>query len=255
MPRSAYWAPEHPLVEELTSPDRLAQVERFKERCASLSDMERTDDSKDKNGVFIGAYALNPVNSKRLPIWISDYVLTSYGTGAIMAVPAHDQRDYDFARKYDLPIVEVVEGEREHPDKVFTGTGKSINSGFLDGLATPDAKEAIVSRLEQERLGTRSTGYRLRDWIFSRQRYWGEPIPVLLDEDNAPYPLDESELPLRLPELSDFQPRRGGSQPAQQGRRLVAGESSERQNPAQGNQHHAAMGGFLLVLPAFHGSA
>lgn len=177
-------APEHDLVAQLTTPDQAAAVKAYQDEVSHKSDLERTDLEKDKSGVFTGSYAINPVNGEKLPIWIADYVLKSYGTGAVMAAPAHDQRDYDFAKKYDLPIKPVIEGG-DISKEPYGGDGKHINSGFLDGLNIEEAKKRMVAFLVENNAGRKKVNYRLRDWIFSRQRYWGEPIPVIHWEDGT----------------------------------------------------------------------
>jgi leucyl-tRNA synthetase len=208
-------APEHPLVDVVTTDEQKAAVQEYRRAAAGRSERDRTA-SKEKTGVFTGGHALNPVNGQALPIYIADYVLDSYGTGAIMAVPGHDERDFDFALAFDLPILSVYQKEGE-PDRVaetrsgyrvtcFAGEGTAINSDFLDGMDVSQAKQAMISWLEQRDLGQARVNYRLRDWIFSRQRYWGEPFPVLLGPDGEVEALDESELPLQLPPLKDFQP-------------------------------------------------
>jgi len=213
-------SPEHPLVEKLTTPEQREAVQKYKAEVANKSDLERTDLAKSKSGVFTGAYAVNPVNDTKIPIWIADYVLMGYGTGAIMAVPAHDDRDHEFAVKYDLPIIQVVESLHsavglqlmESSSAPFTGEGHAINSGFLDGLPTAEAKAKMIDWLEAEGKGTRRVQYKLRDWLFSRQRYWGEPFPVLWNGDQHEV-LSESELPLTLPELADYKPSPEGNAP------------------------------------------
>ena len=214
-------SPEHPLVAQITTAEHKAAVEKYHAEVANKSDLERTDLAKTKSGVFTGAYAINPVNGEKIPIWIADYVLMGYGTGAIMAVPAHDDRDCEFARKFNLPIVEVVQSPQKisHPELVegsvqpaFTGLGTSINSGFLEGLPTVEAKARIIDWLEREGKGTRRIQYKLRDWLFSRQRYWGEPFPVVWNGDRHEV-LSESDLPLTLPELTDYQPSPEGLAP------------------------------------------
>ena len=206
-------APEHPLVDRITSEERRDEVEAYVEKSRLKSDLERTDLAKEKTGAFTGAYAINPVNNERIPVWISDYILLSYGTGAIMAVPAHDQRDFEFAETFGLPIIPVVETPEEHdPTVAFTGDGVAINSGQFDGLTTPEFKRAIVEWLEKEGRGTRAVNYKLRDWIFSRQRYWGEPIPVVHCGDEI-VPLTEEDLPLTLPEVESYQPSGTGESP------------------------------------------
>jgi leucyl-tRNA synthetase len=218
-------SPEHPLVEKITTAEQREAVETYRNAVANKSDLERTDLAKSKTGVFTGAWAINPVNGAEIPIWIADYVLMGYGTGAIMAVPAHDERDHEFARTYDLPIVTVVQepgvvsGHSELIEEgvqpsaaAFTGYGTAINSGFLDGLATVEAKAKMIDWLEQAGKGTRRIQYKLRDWLFSRQRYWGEPFPVVWDGD-TPSILMESDLPLVLPELEDYKPSPEGNAP------------------------------------------
>ncbi len=208
-------APEHPLVSEITTEAQRPAVAEYQNRCAQKSDLERTDLNKEKSGVFTGAYAINPVNNSRIPIWIADYVLASYGTGAIMAVPAHDERDFAFARQYNLPIISVVKPPQESTatiEECYTGEGIAIHSGFLDGLSTAEAKSRMIAWLENNNLGTRHVTYKLRDWLFSRQRYWGEPFPILW-RDGKHYPLSENDLPLILPELDDFRPSPDGLAP------------------------------------------
>ena len=201
-------APEHEFVDEITSEDKSEEVAAYKKACASKSDLERTELNKDKTGVFIGAYAINPVNDTKIPIYISDYVLASYGTGAIMAVPAHDQRDYEFAKKFDIPIIQVLEGG-DISKEAYTQDGVHINSGFLDGLGKEEAIDKMVAWLEEKGIGSRKVNYKFREWIFARQRYWGEPVPIVHLEDGTDYLLEDSELPLVLPELSDYQGHNG----------------------------------------------
>jgi leucyl-tRNA synthetase len=207
-------APEHPLVATVTPDDKKSEVEAYIAAAAAKTDLERTDLAKDKSGVFTGAYAINPVNEEKTPIWISDYVLISYGTGAIMAVPAHDQRDWEFATKFSLPIVEVVSGG-EIDKEAFTGDGELVNSPLINGLPVPEAKAKITGWLEERGLGKGAVHYKLRDWIFSRQRYWGEPIP-LLHVNGDIRAVDESELPIRLPEVESYQPTGTGESPLAQ---------------------------------------
>lgn len=200
-------APEHPLVAELTTPEQSEAVKSYQETCANKSDLERGDLNKDKSGVFTGAHAINPVNNEPIPIWIADYVMMGYGTGAIMAVPAHDERDYEFAEKFALPIVQVVESGDETSPLPSSGHGTATNSGFLDGLPTVEAKAKMIDWLEAEGKGARKIQFKLRDWLFSRQRYWGEPFPLLWNKETGDHaPLPESELPLLQPEMEDFKP-------------------------------------------------
>lgn len=200
-------SPEHPLVDTVTTPEQKHAVEQYRAQCASKSDLERTDLSKEKTGVFTGAYAVNPVNGKQIPVWIADYVLMGYGTGAIMAVPAHDERDFAFAQVFGLPILQVVQPPSEDTDwRGFCGyEGSSVNSGFLTGLPTPEAKEKMILWLEENGKGRRKVNYKLRDWLFSRQRYWGEPFPIVW-ENSRHRALPESELPVLQPDLDDFAP-------------------------------------------------
>ena len=200
-------SPEHPLVDTVTTPEQKHAVEQYRAQCASKSDLERTDLSKEKTGVFTGAYAVNPVNGKQIPVWIADYVLMGYGTGAIMAVPAHDERDFAFAQVFGLPILQVVQPPSEDTDwRGFCGyEGSSVNSGFLTGLPTPEAKEKMILWLEENGKGRRKVNYKLRDWVFSRQRYWGEPFPIVW-ENGRHRALPESELPVLQPDLDDFAP-------------------------------------------------
>lgn len=201
-------APEHALVEEITTKEQEEQVEAYKKACASKSDLERTELNKDKTGVFTGAYAINPVNNKEIPIWISDYVLASYGTGAIMAVPAHDERDYEFAQKFNLDIIPVIDGG-DVSKEAYTGDGVHINSGFLDGLNKQEAIDKMLAWLEDKNCGKKKINYKLREWIFARQRYWGEPIPIVHLEDGKDVVLSDEELPLVLPELEDYKGKNG----------------------------------------------
>jgi len=198
-------APEHPLVDRIATDEQKEAIAAYKVACSSKSDLERTELAKEKSGVFTGAYAINPVNDEKIPVWIADYVMMSYGTGAIMAVPAHDARDNEFAEKFEIPIIEVVEAPEGNADKCFTGNGTAVNSGFLDGLSTPEAKEKIAEWLEEKGLGKKTINYKLRDWLFSRQRYWGEPFPIVW-RDGKHEALSEDELPLLAPELEDYKP-------------------------------------------------
>lgn len=209
-------SPEHPFIEKWADKiSNLDAVRAYQEQAAKKSDFERTELAKEKTGVMLeGVRAVNPVNGKEIPIFLSDYVLISYGTGAIMAVPAHDERDWEFAKKFGCPIVEVVKGGNVE-EAAFTdcATGVMVNSGFLDGMSVEEAKKAIIAYLEEKGLGTPKTNFKLRDWVFSRQRYWGEPIPMVYCEKCGWQPLSEEELPLRLPEISDFEPGEGGESP------------------------------------------
>jgi leucyl-tRNA synthetase len=206
-------APEHDLVEQLTTPEQADAIEAYKQKIASKSDLERTDLNKDKTGVFTGSYGINPVNGEKLPIWIADYVLASYGTGAIMAVPAHDDRDFEFAKKFDLPIKPVIAGDNDYDQQAYTGDGEHINSGFVDGLAKQPAIDKMIDWLGEHHAGEKKVNYRLRDWIFSRQRYWGEPIPVIHWEDGETTLVPEDELPLRLPATKNLEPSGTGESP------------------------------------------
>lgn len=207
-------APEHPLVKEITTKDQKEPVENYINECQRKSDLERTSLNKEKTGVFTGSYAINPVNGKKVPVFIGDYVLGSYGSGAVMAVPAHDERDYAFALKHNLPIIEVVKGG-DISKAAFTEDGVHINSGVADGMMIKEAKEAIVNLLVEKGAGRIKVNYKLRDWIFSRQRYWGEPIPVVHEDDDEYkiHALDFKDLPLVLPELDDYTPAGDGKPP------------------------------------------
>jgi len=214
-------SPEHPLVEKLTTPEQKKAVTSYIEAAARKSDLERTDLAKEKTGVFCGAYAINPVNDQKIPIWIADYVLISYGTGAIMAVPAHDERDWEFARTFNLPIILVVSSVKPHTGKDFSGEpaectsadGYSVNSGKFSGLTTIEAKKQITDWLEAKGIGKKAVNYKLRDWIFSRQRYWGEPIPVIHCDSCGIVPLSENDLPLKLPDVKSYAPTGTGESP------------------------------------------
>ncbi len=208
----AVLAPEHPLVEKITTPEQKEAVEAYLKQIQSKSDLERTDLAKEKTGVFTGAYAINPANGEKLPIWIADYVLMSYGTGAIMAVPAHDERDYEFAKKFNLPIKQVVAGG-DISKEAYTGDGEHINSDFLNGLNKEEAMKKMIEWLEANGKGEKKVSYRLRDWLFSRQRYWGEPIPIIHWEDGTMTPVPEEELPLVLPKTDEIKPSGTGESP------------------------------------------
>lgn len=205
-------APEHPYVDEITTAAQKEQIAAYKKTCASKSDLERTELNKEKTGVFTGAYAINPVNGKEVPIWISDYVLASYGTGAIMAVPAHDTRDYEFAKKFNIEIIPVLEGG-DISKEAFTEDGVHVNSTFLNGMGKQEAIDTMIKWLEEHHCGCAKTTYKLRDWLFSRQRYWGEPIPIIHMEDGTTRTVDIDELPLELPETKIFKPNANGESP------------------------------------------
>jgi len=211
-------SPEHKLVGEITTAEQKQAVEDYQKFASGKSDLERTDLAKEKSGVFTGAYAINPVNGEKIPIWIADYVLASYGTGAIMAVPAHDTRDFEFAQKFNLPVIQVVQPQDAKTEwQGFTDDGIAVNSGFLNGLPTSEAKKKITAWLEGKNLGKKTINYKLRDWLFSRQRYWGEPFPIIWKKDAAGYlyheALPESSLPLLPPTLEDYKPTPGGEPP------------------------------------------
>ena len=205
-------SPEHDLVDEITTSDHKKAVEEYKAMASAKSDLERTELNKEKTGCFTGAYAINPVNGKEIPIWISDYVLSSYGTGAIMAVPAHDERDFEFATKFGIDIIPVLEGG-DISKEAFTGDGIHINSDFLNGLGKQEAIDKMIAWLEEKGIGTKKVNYKIREWIFARQRYWGEPIPVVFTENNEIHVLADEDLPLVLPELEDYAPSKTGASP------------------------------------------
>lgn len=206
-------SPEHKIVPEITTAEQKTSVEAYIEAAAKKSDLERTDLNKDKTGVFSGSYAINPVNGKLIPIWIADYVLISYGTGAIMAVPAHDTRDWEFAKKFNLPIIEVLKSEVDVQKQAWTEDGLHVNSDFLNGLNKEDAINRMLQFLEEKKIGKKAVNYKLRDWVFSRQRYWGEPIPLIHCPTCGTVPVPEEELPLRLPEVKSYQPTGTGESP------------------------------------------
>ncbi len=205
-------SPEHELVDSIVTDEQKDKVTEYKKICASKSDLERTELSKEKTGVFTGAYAINPVNGKEIPIWIADYVLSTYGTGAIMAVPAHDTRDFAFATKYGIEIIPVISGG-DIAKEAYTGDGIHINSEFLDGLNKEDAINKMIEWLEDKKIGTKKVNYRLREWIFARQRYWGEPIPIIHLNNGGTRVLEDDELPLVLPSLEDYSPSKTGASP------------------------------------------
>ncbi len=204
-------APEHPFVDKITTPEQLAEVKKYQSEVATKSDLERTELSKVKTGVFTGAYAINPVNQKKVPIWIADYVLASYGFGAIMAVPAHDERDYEFASKFGLDIVQVLDANGS--TLPFVEDGKHINSEFLNGLNTEEANQTMIKWLKENKLGNAKVTYKLRDWLFSRQRYWGEPIPIIHLEDGSMRTVNLDDLPLELPATENYHPSDTGESP------------------------------------------
>ena len=206
-------SPEHPLVGKLTTKENEQAVKDYIAQAAKKSDLDRTDLAKEKTGVFSGSYAINPVNGKEIPIWIADYVLISYGTGAIMAVPAHDTRDWEFAKKFGLPIIEVLKSEVDVQQEPWTEDGIHVNSGFMDGLNKADAIEAMIKFLEERKIGHKMVNFKLRDWIFSRQRYWGEPIPLIHCPHCGTVLVPEEELPLTLPEVQSYQPSGTGESP------------------------------------------
>ena len=208
-------APEHPLVSKITTSAYKSAVEKYVAEISGISDLQRTELNKEKTGVFTGAFAVNPVNGAKVPIWISDYVLISYGTGAIMAVPAHDERDFEFATKFKIPIIQVVstDGKPMNLDKAFVEEGIAVNSGEFNGMTTEDFKKKITAWLEQKGKGKLSVNFKLRDWVFSRQRYWGEPIPLVHCEKCGIVPLNEKDLPLKLPEVASYKPTGTGESP------------------------------------------
>ena len=207
------FAPEHPLVEKLTTEEHRSAVQAYVEEARNKTDLQRTDLAKEKTGVFTGAYAVNPANEKAIPIWVADYVLMAYGTGAIMAVPAQDDRDWEFAEAHNLPIIRTVQPPDDFEGGPYLGDGPAINSGFLNGLNVQAAKSKMIERLEADAKAKRQVQYRLRDWLFSRQRYWGEPFPTVQLEDGTIMPLPESELPVELPPIDEYKPTAGGEPP------------------------------------------
>ena len=206
-------SPEHKIIPDITTSEQEEVVKKYQEEAAKKSDLERTDLAKDKTGVFSGSYAINPVNKKLIPIWIADYVLISYGTGAIMAVPAHDERDWEFAKKFNLPIIEVLKSDVDVQKQAWTQDVIHVNSEFLDGLNKKDAIEKMLDFLEENKIGRKAVNYKLRDWVFSRQRYWGEPIPLIHCPECGTVPVPDNELPLELPEVKSYQPTGTGESP------------------------------------------
>ena len=205
-------APEHPLVQSITSADCAEAVSAYVEAASRKSERDRVTEVKTKTGVFTGAYATNPVNDTPIPIWISDYVLATYGTGAIMAVPAHDQRDYEFAKTFDLNIIEVVSGG-DVSEAAYTGDGTLVNSGLIDGMSVSDGKAKITEWLEDKGVGKGTINFKLRDWLFSRQRYWGEPFPIIHAEDGEILLVEDQDLPVLLPETDSYKPSGTGESP------------------------------------------
>lgn len=220
-------APEHELVKAITTKEQSNAIHEYITLAASKSDLERTELSKEKTGVFTGSYAINPVSGKQIPIWISDYVLATYGTGAIMSVPAHDQRDYEFASKFGLEIIPVLEGG-DITKEAFVEDGVHINSDFLNGLNKEDAISSMLTWLEEHHIGTKKVNYKLREWIFARQRYWGEPIPIIHFEDGMKV-LEDNELPLVLPELEDYSPSKTGASPLEKATHWVNVSNGKRE--------------------------
>ena len=225
-------APEHPLVDEITDEEHADSVDLYQAQAAQKSELERAELQEGKSGVFTGAYAINPVNDEKIPIWVADYVLMSYGTGAIMAVPGHDQRDWDFADQHDIPIVEVITGG-DVSEEAHEGDGTLVNSDFLNGLSVDEAKEKIIDWLEEHDKGEAAVNYKLRDWLFSRQRYWGEPFPVIHLEDGTVKPVPEDQLPVELPELEDYQPTETGEPPLAKAEDWVQTTDPETGQPAR----------------------
>jgi leucyl-tRNA synthetase len=224
-------APEHPLVDVITTPEQREAVAKYREEVGKRSERDRTTEAADapKTGVPTGAYALNPVDNQQIPIWIADYVLASYGTGAVFACPAGDERDHAFAKKFGLPIIEVVKGPpgTDVQEAPYTGDGPHVNSGFLDGLDNEQAKAKVIAWLEERKLGEKSVRYKLRDWLFSRQRYWGEPFPVYLAEDGTPKLVPQSDLPVALPQIDEYKPTRDGQPPLARAKEWLAYKNPE----------------------------
>lgn len=226
-------APEHPLVKEITTQEQKDLVEKYVAETETKTDIDRMDESREKTGVFTGTYAINPVNEEKIPVWIADYVLYGYGTGAIMAVPAHDQRDYDFAQKFDLPIRQVVKTEDDTADRAAAGEGTMINSGEYDGLESSATREKIVADLTEKEAAEEKINYRIRDWLISRQRYWGAPIPVIHCEKCGTVPVPKDQLPVVLPEITDFEPANDGLSPLERVNEWVNVECPDCAGPAR----------------------
>ncbi|HEU4617625.1 MAG TPA: leucine--tRNA ligase, partial [Gammaproteobacteria bacterium] len=225
-------APEHELVGRLTRPERRAAVDAYRDQAARKSELERAELQKEKTGVFTGAYAINPANGERLPIWIADYVLAGYGTGAIMAVPAQDQRDFEFATAYGLPVIRTVQPPPGFAGEAYLGDGIVINSGFLNGLRVDEAKARMIERLEADGRGRRRVNYKLRDWLFSRQRYWGEPFPIIF-VDGVPKAVPDDALPVTLPALEEFKPSGSPEGPLAAAKDWIATVDPETGKPAR----------------------
>lgn len=225
-------APEHPLVDEITTSEYREAVSAYTKEAAAKSEIARSGEDAGKTGVFTGAYAINPVTEKRVPIWVADYVLMGYGTGAIMCVPGHDQRDWDFATTFELPIVEVISGG-DVSREAYSGEGTMVNSGFLDGMGSREAISATVRWLEEKSIGRGVVRYKLRDWIFARQRYWGEPVPVVFDDEGKAHPVPGSALPVTLPQVEDFRPAGSGRSPLERATEWVATTVPGSDRPAQ----------------------
>ena len=246
-------SPEHPILEKIVTPEQKAAVAAYQKEAAKKSDLERGELNKEKTGVFTGAYAINPVNGVKIPVWTSDYVLMGYGTGAIMAVPAHDERDYAFAKKFGLKIIEVIKSEQGVDKEAFTGDGELVNSGFLNGLRVKESKAKMIAWLSEHNVGNAKTTYKLRDWVFARQRYWGEPIPVVHCDKCGVVPLPESELPLTLPQVEKFEPSGTGEMDPHNDKALVDPALEKAWGPVDcyiGGAEHAVL--HLLYARFWH---
>ncbi len=251
-------APEHKLLPAIVAPNARDAVATYIQHAKTLGEAAQGDARREKTGIFTGAFVKNPASGQQLPVWVADYVSAVYGTGAIMAVPGHDARDHEFARAFGLPIVQVVDSGdgRDVSDAAYDGDGVMVNSGFLDGMTVGEAKRAIIEWLQQHGAGAAKVTYRLRDWLFSRQRYWGEPIPVLHLADGSVVPLPEDSLPLLPPELDDYKPAAFGEPPLARATDWVCTIVPGTDVPSDArDQHDAAMGGIMLVLSALPGSA